>query len=185
MSISPQSHLPHQPILQGLVGPLDAALGLGSERVDQLDAQSLGDAAEFGLAVAAGGVLGVDAEDAVPIRIERQRTAVRHDMAPERPEIGARRLARRELQRRQPPRRVVDEHDQRATRTAPLEPIVRAGVDLDQRAEARTPLAQLKHPLMTPALRFPNPEFDLKPPNRLARDRAKRGLSTGDLAPPS
>src|SRR5271166_3623592 len=108
----PQAHLPHQPVLQGLVGPLDAALGLRGERGDQLDAQSLGDAAEFGLAVAADRVLGVDAEDAVPIRIERQRTAVRHDMAPERPEIGARRLARRELQRRQPPRRVVDEHDQ-------------------------------------------------------------------------
>lgn len=107
----------------------------------------------------------------MPIRIERQRTAVRQDMAPERPQIGARRFARREVQRRQPPRRIVDEHDQRATRAAPLEPIMRAGVDLDQLAEARTPLAQLKHPLMTPPLRFPNPELDLKPSNRLARDR--------------
>src|SRR5208337_343981 len=61
--------------------------------------------------------------------------------------------------------------DQRTAPTAPLEPIVRAGVDLDQFTKARTPLAQLKHPLMTPPLRFPNPEFDLKPPNRLARDR--------------
>ena len=68
---------------------------------------------------------------------KHKRHVPRGHTAPERPQIGARRFARREAQRRQPPRRAVDEHDQRATRTTPLESIVRAGVDLDRLAEAR------------------------------------------------
>jgi hypothetical protein len=35
-------------------------------RVDEFDAQALADAAALGLAVAAGGVFGVDPENAVP-----------------------------------------------------------------------------------------------------------------------
>ncbi len=89
---SPQPHLSDQPILQGLVGALHPALGLRRQGVDQIDAQTLGDAAELGLAVAAGRLLGVDPEDAMPVRVERQRTAEGQDMAPERLEIGARGL---------------------------------------------------------------------------------------------
>ena len=45
--------------------------------MDEFDAQPLDDAAELGEAVAALGLLGVDAENAVPIGIEGQRHAVR------------------------------------------------------------------------------------------------------------
>ena len=151
----PEPHLAHQPILQSLVGPFDAALGLRGERVDEFDAQALADPAELGLAVAAGGVLGVDPENAVPIRIESRRTAMRENMVPERAKIGARRLRGGKAQRRQTPRRIVNEHDQRAARAAPFKPVMRAAVDLDQFAKSRPPLAQLKHPLVTPPLRLP------------------------------
>jgi len=71
-----QAHLLDQPILQGLVGALHPTLGLRGCGVNELDAQPLGDAAELGQAVAALRLFGVDAENAVPIRIEGQRQAV-------------------------------------------------------------------------------------------------------------
>ena len=72
-----QAHLLDQPILQGLVGALHPALGLRGRGVNEFDAQPLDDAAELGEAVAALRLLGVDAENPVPIRVEGQRQAVR------------------------------------------------------------------------------------------------------------
>ena len=140
---APQSHLANQPILQGLVGALHPSLGLRVQRIDQFDAQALGDAAELGLAVAAGRLLGVDPEDAVP-RPWDSRARERGSAS------GSRRASFRpaRIGTPQTPRGVVDEDDQRAARTASLEPIVRTAVDLDQLAKARTPLAKLKHPLL-------------------------------------
>lgn len=91
----------------------------------------------------------------VPIRIESCRTALCETMVPERAKIGARRLRGGKAQRRQTPRRIVNEHDQRAARAAPFKPVMRAAVDLDQFAKARPPVAPLKHPLVTPPLRLP------------------------------
>ncbi|MBV8103092.1 MAG: hypothetical protein JO223_00400 [Hyphomicrobiales bacterium] len=65
-----QAHLLDQPILQGLVGALHPALGLRGRGVDEFDAQPLDDAAELGEAVAALRLLGVDAENPVPIRVK-------------------------------------------------------------------------------------------------------------------
>src|SRR5271166_3217034 len=95
---------------------------------------------------------------------------MRQDLVPQRLEIGLARFDRRKTQRRQPTRRVIDEHDQRAARPAPLEPVVRAAVDLHQLAEPRPPLAQLKHPLHPPPLRTPQPKRNLQPTHRLRRD---------------
>ena len=51
----------------------DPTLGLRGRGVNELDAQPLGDAAELGQAVAALRLFGVEAENAVPIRIDGQR----------------------------------------------------------------------------------------------------------------
>ena len=52
----------------------------------------------------------------MPVRVEGQRHAVRQHMRLAAPQIGLRRLRRREMQRRQTAGGVVDEHDQRAAR---------------------------------------------------------------------
>ncbi len=133
--------------------------------------EALGHPAELGQAVAAGRFLGVDAEDAVPVAVKGERKPVRENMRLQRAKIGLRRLARRKLQRRQPAGRVVDEHDQRAARAAPLQPIVRAAVDLNQFAKAPAPLARLMNPPRPPPLRPRKPESDLQTANELARHR--------------
>ena len=80
---------------------------------------------------------------------------MRENMIPERANVGARRLRRGEAQRRQTPRRIVNEHNQRAARATPFKPVMRAAVDLDQFAKARPPLAQFEIPPATPPLRLP------------------------------
>ena len=134
-------------------------------------AQPLGDAAELGQAVAALRLFGVDAENAVPIRIEGQRHAVREHVRLQRVQISLGRLRRGKLKTRQPPGGVVDEYDQRATRSPALEPIVRAAVDLNELAEARPALANLENLLGPPSLGPPEPRPDLDLPDRLFRHR--------------
>ena len=75
-----------------LVGALHPALGLRGRGV----AQPLDDAAELSEAVAALRLLGVDAENPVPIRVEGQRPAVREHVRVQRQQIGLGRLRRRE-----------------------------------------------------------------------------------------
>src|SRR5208282_3939266 len=72
-----------------------------------------------------------------------------------------RRLRRREAQRRQPTRRVVNEHDQSASWATVVQPCVRTAVDLDQLAEPRAPRAQRMHALRAPLLRTPQKMGDL------------------------
>ena len=105
----------------------------------------------------------------MPVGIERQRHTVRQDVIAQGREIRRAGFHRREVQCGQPAGRVVNEHDQRAARAAPLEPGVRAPVDLDQLAEPRPALAQLEHAPGTPLLRPPQAELDLEPAHRLDR----------------
>src|SRR5271166_687677 len=174
-----QPHLLDQAILQGLIGALDTPLGLRRQRANLLDAQALGHAVELGLAVAAQSFFGVDAKDAMTIRVERQRRPIRQEMAAQRDEIGLRRLRRRHVQRGQTPRRVVDEHDQGAARRPALEPVVLAAVDLNELAEPWPPLAQQERPPRLARLRLPKAKSDLKPPYALTRDRDP--LDLGEL----
>ena len=85
-----QPPLLDQAILQRLVRAFDPALRLRRVRVDQFDAQSLHNPPELGLAVAALGILRFDPENAVPIRVERQRAAVFQNAAAQRRYIGSR-----------------------------------------------------------------------------------------------
>ena len=66
----------------------DPTLGLRGRGVNELDAQPLGDAAELGQAVAALRLFGVDPENAVLIRIEGQRQAVRQHVRLQRLDSG-------------------------------------------------------------------------------------------------
>jgi hypothetical protein len=159
-----------QTILQCLVRPLDAPLGLWRPGADLLDAEPLGDAVELGPSVAALGLLGIDAEDAVPVRVERQRQAVRRDVVAQGKAIGRSRLGRCKAARREPPRRVIDEEHQGELGAPILEPGVLAAVDLDQLAEARAPFAQLENALLPARARPPEPEPHLDLAHRLCRD---------------
>ena len=183
-----QAHLLDQPILQGPVGALHPTLGLRGRGVNELDAQPLGDAAELGQAVAALRLFGVDAENAVPIRIEGQRQAVRQHVRLQRLQIGLGGLRRGKLQTRQPPGGVVDEHDQRAARPPALEPIVRAPVDLDEFAKARPAFANLEDLLGAPPPGPPEPQPDLDLPDRLLDTQTpsiSRSFSLASVAPKS
>ena len=75
-----EPQLLHEPVLQGLVRPLDPALRLRAVGADDGDGQLVQRPPELGHAVAAGRVRVVDAEDAVPVRVEGDRLAVRLDV---------------------------------------------------------------------------------------------------------
>ena len=66
-------------------------------------------------------------------------------------EIGESRLALDKLEVHQPAGRVIDEHQQRALRSAIFEPPVLAAVDLHQFADALAPVAGLMD-LLSPLL---------------------------------
>ena len=173
-----QPHLLDQPVLQRLVGALDAALGLRGRPPNLHDAQPLRNAVERGEPVAALGILRVHAENPVPIGIERERQPVRHNVIPQRQPVGMRRLGGREPHRRESSGRVVDENDKRETRPAILEPGMMAAVDPHEFAEQRPALAELEHAPLATLLRTPQPEPDLKsaaPSRRKPRSsRARR-----------
>jgi hypothetical protein len=75
-------------------------------------------------------------------------------------EISESRLALDKLRMRQPARRVVDEHQQRALRAAVLEPPVLTAVDLHQLADALAPMARLVDALPPLLAVSPNPGID-------------------------
>src|SRR5207344_3626745 len=109
--------------------------------------------AELSLAVAAFGVLGIDPKDPVPVRIERQRPAMRQNLIAQRSQVGFRAFRRGEMQRDQSARRVIDEHNQRASWRAAFKPIVRTAVNLDQFTEPGAAVPALKNALLAPLLR--------------------------------
>ena len=86
-------------------------------------------------------------------------------------EIGKGRLALDKLQVHQPTRRIVDEHEQRALRTAILKPPVLAAVDLDQLANAVAPGAGLMNALSPLLAIEPQPSLDHPQPQCLTTER--------------
>ena len=76
--------------------------------------------------VAADGTGLVDAKDAMFVAVERDRFAPGFKVRPGRMEISKGRLALDKLQVHQPTRRIINEHEQRALRTAILKPPVLA-----------------------------------------------------------
>ena len=83
-----EPQLLHQAVLQGLVGALDAALGLAGVGADDLDVERLQRATELGHAVAVKPGRLVDAEDRVLVGVERHRLAVRLEVSLGGVEVG-------------------------------------------------------------------------------------------------
>ena len=161
-----QAQLLHQPVLQRLVHPLDAALRLRGVGADDVDVELGQGAAKLRHTPGpAPRALVVHAEDAVLVAVEGHRLAVALKIRAGRGEVVERGLALQEAQLHQPTGRVVDVDQERAAPTAVLEPGVLAPIDLYQLAEALAPVARL--------MRRPDP---LAPPWKPG-DRAARGAS--------
>src|SRR4029077_14844658 len=100
---------------------------------------------ELGHSIAARRIFLVDPEHSMLVGVKRDRLAITIQIGPRRLEIIKRRLRLHKLQMHQPARRVVDIDQQRALRSAPLEPPMLRSVDLDQLANAIPTMPRLMH----------------------------------------
>src|SRR6202008_8999 len=115
---------------------------------------------ELGHPSAAGSLLAVHPEDAVLVAVERHRLAVLLHIGARRPEVIKRRFRGDEPQLHQPARRVIHESQQRARRTAILEPGVLRAVDLHQFAQAIASPGRLMRRGQTMPTVLPQPVSD-------------------------
>src|SRR6476646_8661076 len=103
------------------------------------------------------------------VGVKRDRLSITIQIGPSRLEIIKRRLRLHKLQMHQPARRVVDIDQQRALRSAPLEPPMLRSVDLDQLANATPTMPRLMHrPHPLPTI-LPQPGHHHPLPDRLTR----------------
>ncbi len=105
------------------------------------------------------------------VAVQRHRLAVLLQIGAARAEVIKRRFRGDEPQLHQPARRVIHESQQRARRTAILEPGVLRAVDLHQFAQTITPPARLVRRGQTMPTVLPQPIRDHPPAQGLARDR--------------
>src|ERR1700736_1119173 len=87
-----QPQLLHQPVLQRVMGPFHAALGLTGIGAQNLAVELRQSTAELGHAVSAGGILPRYPKDRMLVGIERNRLAMVLQIALQRLEIGKRAL---------------------------------------------------------------------------------------------
>ena len=132
-----------QPVLQGQVGALHAALGLAGVGAHDVDVQLVQGPAELRDATLAELRLGHRPEDARLVAVERHRLAVRLQVAAGCLEVGKARFGGHEAQLHQPAGGVVDEHQQGARWRSLLEPGVITAIDLDELAQAVAAVARL------------------------------------------
>src|SRR2546421_6454898 len=145
-----------QAILQGLVGALDAALRLRRVGAQNVDVEGVQRAPELGHAVALDGPGAIDPKDAVLVAVERDRFAMRLEILAGRLEVVEGRFRLNELQMHQAAGGVVDIDQQRALRTAVLEPPMLGTVDLHQLTQTITPCPRLVDALQS--VFSPNPK---------------------------
>ena len=154
---APQPELLHQPVLQRLVHPLDAPLGLRGVGADDLDVELGERAAELRHATgSASRVLSSHPEDGVLVAVEGRRAPVPRQVGARRGEVVEGRLRTDEPQLHEVTGGVVHEDEQGAAGAAALEPLMVAAVYLDQLAQARSPVARLVG--MPPALAAREPD---------------------------
>jgi hypothetical protein len=113
------------------------------------------------------GALGVDAEDAVLVAVERDRLPVALQVRDGGPEVVESRLGLDEAQLHQIARRVVDVDQQRAARPTAFEPRVVAAVDLDELAVALAAIPRLVRLGYALVPRDPQPSRPHPGPERL------------------
>src|ERR1700738_2864563 len=110
-------------------------------------------------------------EDAMLVAVQRHRLAVLFQIGARRPEVIKRRFRGDEPQLHQPARRVIHKSQQRARRTAILEPGVLRAVDLHQFAQTIAPPARLMRRGETMPTVLPQPIGDHPTAQCLARHR--------------
>ncbi|VGP55800.1 hypothetical protein SB02110_04989 [Klebsiella quasipneumoniae subsp. quasipneumoniae] len=132
-----------QPVLQREMRSLHAALGRAGVGADAGDVQLVHRATELRLTVAASRIPVVNAEHAGLVAVKGQRLAVLFQVAARGFKVGERGLGADEMKLHQAAGRVIHVNQQRAGRTAFLEPAVIAAVDLYQFANARAAVAWL------------------------------------------
>jgi hypothetical protein len=98
--------------LQGLVGSLDAALGLARIGTDDVDVERMQRPAELGHTVALDRARAIDPEDAVLVAVERDRLAMRLEIFSRRLKVVEGRFRLDELQVHQAAGGVVDIDEQ-------------------------------------------------------------------------
>src|ERR1700674_2534433 len=126
-----QPQLLHQPVLQRVMGPFHAALGLTGIGAQNLDVELRQSTAELGHAVSAGGILPRYPKDRMLVGIERNRLAIALQIALQSLEIGKRALGWDKAKLHQSAGRVIDEHQKRAGRRTVLKPAMLRTVDLN------------------------------------------------------
>ncbi len=137
-----------QAVLERSPESLDPAFGLGRQRQDQLDAELLEQSSKLGRLSVPGQLLfeaqlagfGFD-EDPMAIGIQRHRDAVSLYHLPEQLEVPFGILCLAEARPGHPASRIIDAAHQAEPGTTPLQPVVPAGVDLQQHALAGIAIA--------------------------------------------
>lgn len=154
--------------LQRRIGALHAVLGLRRVCADQVDVQPVQRPPEMGhsVAVRRGRVV---AESTVLVRVEGDRLPMPFEVRPCRAHVGKGALALDHFQVHQFTRGVVDEHQQRASWSAVLEPPMLRAVDLDQLAATVAPVAGLIGAGAPGGTVLPEPGFHHDLPQRLSR----------------
>ena len=122
---------------------LTSLLGLAAVGTPSVDVQLEHGPPVLGYALVGCARRGVAMEHARLVAVERHWLAMLFDIEPRRLEITEGRLGRGQVQGHQAAGRVVNKHQQRAGRRALLKPAMIAAVDLDQLAQARTPISRL------------------------------------------
>ncbi len=120
-----QAHLLDQPVLQGLVGALDASFRLRGIGADDLDLEFPHGAPELGQVVSITAVGYIDPKDAVFIAVEGYRLAIALKISLRRCAVAEKALASHEQQLQQFASSIVDKHQQHTARSASFEPVVR------------------------------------------------------------
>src|ERR1700736_6751285 len=141
-----QPQLLHQPVLQRMMGPFHAALGLAGIGAQNLDVELRQSTAELGHAVSAGGVLPRYPKDRMLVGIERNRLTMVLQIALQSLEIGKRTLGWDKAKLHQSAGGVINEHQKRAGRRPIFEPAMVRTVNLDQLAKMLTTMARRLDP---------------------------------------
>ena len=138
-----QPQLLHQPVLQRVVSPFHAALGLAGIGAQNLDVELRQSTAELSHAVSAGGIFPRYPKDRMLVGIERNRSAMLLQIPLQSLEIGKRALGCDKTKLHQSAGRVVDEHQKRAGWRTVLKPAMLRTIDLDQLTDMLTTVTRL------------------------------------------
>src|SRR6516165_409866 len=162
-----QAHLLDKPNLQCPVRALDPAFGLGIVGANDVDVEFVQSSAKLRHAIAASRAGLVDTEGRMLVRVKRHRLAIALQIRPRSDKIIERRLRLHETQMHQPTGRVINENQKGALRASVLEPPMLRSINLDQLADAFSPVSGLVNGLEPLPTVLPYPIGEHPAPNGL------------------